>query len=362
VLWSELGHNPDKERLRRPHISETNKSTIRSMVLLKHDGRQEHVALKLVQCEHNHGTTAFKDLYDHEYNILAGLKHNHIIATVGRFVEDALGDLHYGLLLYPLAPYNLAVILNVVSKHNEKRFSGATGWKMDDWAGDLLNYFACLCRAVIYLHSLDNPHRHNDIKRNNVLIDKFKTVILADFDIAKQYTNRLMASTSSVTMRTDEYAPQTVKDGEERAFDWDIFSLACVFLEMATVAFGETLKDMRLHMCKDLGGLPCEFSAALKSGALRTWIQHLKDVANSTPEQIPRDRFQSEDESASQDDKSVGVFLDMILVMLEVKNGDNYMEILNTAWQRFSKFASRNCTHCHPNVCLNIIVPSQHYS
>jgi serine/threonine protein kinase len=363
VLWSEVGHNPDEARLDRPFINESNKSTIRAMVLVKHDGRQEHVALKMMKCDFGHGTPEFKKTYDHEYNILAKLKHNHIVATVGRFVEDLSGDRHYGLLLYPLAPYNLAVMLEMVSEHNEKRSSTATGWKTDDRSGDLLNYVACLCRAVIYLHNLDKPRRHRDIKPDNVLVDRFKNVLLADFDIAKKYTNRMMASTSSRAMYTDEFAPQTVKDGEERSFDGDIFSLACVFFQMATVAFGETLKNMRKHMCGGIEGLNCIFSDALDSGALYSWIQHLKDVANRTPEHLPMDRFQHpKDNSAVQTDKSVEKFLDMIALMLGVKIDDNHAEILSTAWQCFSSFASRNCPDCHPKVCLNIIARSQHHS
>jgi len=358
VHSSEAENNPDEEQQHRHCINGTLKSEIFSVVLLKDDGREEHVALKLVWCGGSFGTPEFEEKYNQEYRILAGLEHNHIIATVGSFVEGEPGDLKYGLLLFPLARWNLDDIMKRVSKNNEERVSGGTGWKVHGWAGNLLNYFACLCRAVLYLHSQESPCRHNDIKPQNILIDKSKTVLLADFDIAKKYTNRLMASTSSVTMRTDLYAPDTVKDGKERSFDWDIFSLGCVFLEMATVAFGETLETMRTHMCGHEGA-QCEYSVALKLGTLFSWIQHLKDVAKSTPGHLPIERFQNpEDNRTSQTDISVEIFLDMISVMLKVKVKDNHTEILNTAWQCFNRFASRNCPDCYPKVRLHVIARS----
>ena len=355
-----VAENPSNEFRRHEQlIQRTEKSQIWSVVLLMHNRRQEHVALKLMPCEHAANTEDFKNGIKREYDLLAKLDHKHIIAPVGSYVEGQPGTREYGLLLFPLAPYSLRVLLGMISEHNKKRSKPQAEWARDIRATQLLDYFACLCQAVIYLHSQKFPIKHKDIKCENVLVDKHGTVILADFDIAKQYTDRKLVVTTGATAYTAEVAPQNVKDGRQRGLESDVFSLGCVFLETASVAFGETSQTYRKHLCGGKDGGICDHSEALDLGTINTWIDHLKTLASESPQQVPTGHFGKT--TTADVSRDVGQFLDMISAMLNVKLGDNQEELLASAWRCFSKFSSKTCPHCCTGTEVGILDPgSQH--
>ncbi|KAM0720813.1 hypothetical protein Q7P37_003098 [Cladosporium fusiforme] len=231
--------NPaDEFRRFHRHIHTTPKSQIWSVVLFKQDRRQEHVALKLVSCDHAASSKEFKEKIKSEYDLLAELDHKHIIAPVGSFVEEGQpGQGMYGLLLFPLAPYSLRVLLDMISEHNKLRFKSSAEWTRDDRSSHLLNYFACLCQAVIYLHT--KPIKHKDIKCENILVDKHGTVILADFDIAKQYTNRTFVVTTGRT----EHTAQLPTGHFDKTAAADIGRNVEEFLDMISAMLNVQLRD-----------------------------------------------------------------------------------------------------------------------
>jgi len=348
--------DPNREfRRHEVNLHSTLKSQIWSVVLLTQNGRQEHVALKLMPCEHAANSKEFKDKIKKEYDILAKLDHKHIIAPVGSFVMGQPGTRLYGLLLFPLAHYSLRVLLGLISEDNEVRAKLPTRRVREDKrATQLLDYFPCLCQAVIYLHTQKSPIKHKDIKCDNVLIDKHGTVILADFDIAKQYTNKKFVVTTGATAYTAETAPQNVKDGGQRGLESDVFSLGCVFLETVSMAFGETSKSYDRHLCDGKADEKCDHSEALDLGTIKTWIDKLKALAFDSPQQIPTGHFGKT--TAADIGRDVGEFLDMISAMLNVKLGDNQEELLTSAWRCFSKFSTKACPHCFPGAEVRILV------
>src|SRR6202040_2867361 len=104
-----------------------------------------------------------------------------------------------------------------------------------------LTAFGCLSSAVRYLHT-SRKIKHKDIKPENILVDRYGSVLLADFGISKQYEDDTL--TEGTTPFTDKYAPPEVVDQDKRGLSSDIFSLGCVFLEMATVTLGESLENL----------------------------------------------------------------------------------------------------------------------
>lgn len=106
----------------------------------------------------------------------------------------------------------------------------------------LRGFFGCLSNAVRYLHSL--RIRHADIKPQNIIV-KGDQVRLTDFGIAYHWGNLTRATTTANTGMTEVYAAPEVVHKEPRNTQADIWSLGCVFLEMATVLKGETVDNLR---------------------------------------------------------------------------------------------------------------------
>lgn len=103
-------------------------------------------------------------------------------------------------------------------------------------------YFVCLSQALRYIQ--EQGVRHKDIKPKNILIDESGSVLLSDFGLSKISP----FCTSHVTHEHQNYDPKYVspemfnnRPGGDLS---DVFSLGCVFLEMATILQGKTLKDL----------------------------------------------------------------------------------------------------------------------
>jgi serine/threonine protein kinase len=64
------------------------------------------------------------------------------------------------------------------------------------------------------------------------------TCIRADFGISKKFAADELSQTSGLIALTRKYCSPEVYDGEPRGRAADVFSLGCVFLEIATVIQG----------------------------------------------------------------------------------------------------------------------------
>jgi serine/threonine protein kinase len=194
------------------------------------------------------------------------LRHNHIVAFVSSFSR---GD-QFGVLLYPLARCNLAQYLKDISENNPwckrpdpvhyKTLSAALG---------------CLSSAVMYLH-VSQKIKHKDIKPENILLDRYGSVLLADFGISKQYPDK--TATRGPTPYTEKYAPPEVVHQDERDLSADIFSLGCVFLEIVTVILGESLKSLNVAIFAHCDSDRHSYSQSIPK--VTDWICHLKEVAS----------------------------------------------------------------------------------
>jgi len=101
----------------------------------------------------------------------------------------------------------------------------------------LHTYFGCLAQAVAYLHKSEVQIRHKDIKPENVVIDQFGLPLLTDFGLSKHFESGQPHS-EGPTAKTWKYADPETWHETQRDTRSDVFSLGCVYLEMATVLLG----------------------------------------------------------------------------------------------------------------------------
>ncbi|KAL2266219.1 hypothetical protein VTJ83DRAFT_5571 [Remersonia thermophila] len=132
-----------------------------------------------------------------------------------------------GIAMYPPAQCNLHGFMDEVFQKPSN-----AEWIIQQ----MHNFFGCLGQAVAYLHRQGIQVRHKDIKPENIVIDDFGAPLLTDFGLSKHF--EVGQHSEGPTPKTLKYAdPEAVQESrrDERS---DIFSLGCVFLEMATVLLG----------------------------------------------------------------------------------------------------------------------------
>lgn len=137
------------------------------------------------------------------------------------------------------------------------------------------SFFGCLVNAMQYLH--DARIRHRDIKPQNIIV-KGERVFITDFGIAHNWENLTRGTTTADSSKTLIYAAPEVVRVEPRNDSADIWSLGCVFLEMATVLKRKTVRDMRDYFYQQSDSY-CFHS---NSSNFATWISQLRDAAPVT--------------------------------------------------------------------------------
>jgi len=272
-----------------------------------------------------------------EFQIMRRLKHNHIVASVSSIVR---GD-KVGVLLYPLARCNLAQYLKDTSENH-------LSCKGPDTAHTKILSVAlgCLSSAVMYLHVSQNI-KHKDIKPENILLDKYGSVLLADFGISKQYPDNTV--TGGPTPFTKKYAPPEVVDQDPRDLSADIFSLGCVFLEMVTIIQGERLNNLNDAIFDGCSSDRHNYSQSLDK--VGDWICHLKEIIHreTFPVNSSSAGFGStgDDEYIAGDQPLTEWHLDAILRMIS-KTPEERPSITDL-YKLFKSFANL-CPECQGNV------------
>jgi serine/threonine protein kinase len=158
-----------------------------------------------------------------EIDILRRIRHRHYVTLVGSYTDYKF----IGILMHPVADGDLEWFLNDV----------VTGSK-DELL--LAGFFGCLATALMDLHYKWRV-RHKDIKPRNILVIRNrKSILLTDFGIALDWGDTGRTTTNQEKMRSPIYcAPEVAKD-EPRNSMSDVWSLGCVFLEMAAVLKGKS--------------------------------------------------------------------------------------------------------------------------
>jgi serine/threonine protein kinase len=192
-----------------------------------------------------------------ELNILKRIKHEHIVELKGSFTDPD----YFGLLMSPVAKWNLATYLSEALTSTDKKSL-------------LRTYFGCLTSSLRYLH-YEAKIRHKDIKPENILVEEGGNVLLTDFGISHNWSETLRTTTRGPTARTSIYcAPEVTDEEESRSSSSDIWSLGCVFLEMATVLQGNSVQEMRIYL-REHGSRSSYYYKSL--GAISQWMVSLRE-------------------------------------------------------------------------------------
>ena len=138
---------------------------------------------------------------------------------------------HFAIIMSPVADCNLRQYL----EHAETSSAPFISVRLQGW-------FGCLATAVQYLHAI--KIRHRDIKPANILVHGDR-VLLVDFELSLDWKDLAQSTTTSDCGATPLYAAPEVIHYKKRNSSSDIWSLGCVFLEMATVLKGRRISEMR---------------------------------------------------------------------------------------------------------------------
>ncbi|KAF2868701.1 hypothetical protein BDV95DRAFT_119900 [Massariosphaeria phaeospora] len=159
-----------------------------------------------------------------EVNALKKLRHPHIIRFLGAYSK---GD-KMSILLTPVAETTLSLWLD---KSFVEKPAGLTD--------TIVKMLGCLASSVRYLHEQRPVIKHMDIKPQNILViqsdQDLPHVVLSDFGVS---TSEVVDPDQRSTPLTRQYcAPESSTGVRGQAAD--IWSLGCVFVEMASTAFGQ---------------------------------------------------------------------------------------------------------------------------
>lgn len=110
-----------------------------------------------------------------------------------------------------------------------KKYMDYVGKKLDKLL--IKSYLQQLLKGIAFCHS----HRvlHRDLKPQNLLIDRAGTLKLADFGLARAFGIPVRTFTHEVVTLWYR-APEILLGGKQYSTPVDIWSIACIFVEMVT--------------------------------------------------------------------------------------------------------------------------------
>ncbi|QSZ35975.1 hypothetical protein DSL72_007097 [Monilinia vaccinii-corymbosi] len=205
-----------------------------------------------------------------EANAMEELAHKHILKLVGTYTWKRK---HLYLLLYPAATCDLSTFLDDIDgirsdtcadRDDAMKRLSALGLKdigkIDDLCmlrrpasphsdcsihikrtetalGFLQQIMGCITEALAFVH--EKGIRHRDLKPKNILLSTGR-VYLADFGIARDVKECDDSITCGRCGTASWIAPE-VYDGEYHYMSRaDVFSLGCIFLNIATILYGDS--------------------------------------------------------------------------------------------------------------------------
>jgi heat shock protein 1/8 len=163
--------------------------------------------------------------FRNELQAFKRISHLHCVELIGSYTDPK----YFALIMSPVADCDMSAYYTLAAESPDK-------------LSLLRGFFGCLANALQYLHA--SQIRHRDIKPQNILV-KGPNVFLTDFGIALDWGNLSRSTTTEDSGKTWVYAAPEVAQFQPRNSSTDVWSLGCVFLEMATVLKGEKVAAMR---------------------------------------------------------------------------------------------------------------------
>lgn len=236
---------------------------------------RRRLACKIVNCEDKE--VSVLNAWNEVRNML-GLRHPHVVALVGAYIQ---GD-YLGILMYPVARWSLYDYMKQISSdiQDSARTNKLVPAETIAMINQLPKWFVCLGQGLSYLHTKLNPVKHKDIKPKNILIDHLGAILLTDFGISHKYKGEEKLESHEPTPMTYQYcAPEVATGTRTRDLSTDVFSLGCVFLEMATLVGLRDFDEFLLHRVSDNG----DKSYHANLTRLTTWVEFLHTQWQSRP-------------------------------------------------------------------------------
>ncbi|KAF2007351.1 kinase-like protein, partial [Amniculicola lignicola CBS 123094] len=165
--------------------------------------------------------TRIRQTIQNEISVIRALAHPHIVQVYCTYEEKS----RFAIILQPLASCDLEMFLE---QHTQPADT-------DSLSGQyklLWKWLRCLANTLAFIHS--KGIRHKDIKTRNILVKDFE-VIYADFGSSHAFLDEGTSVTEGPAFgHTLMYCAPEVISWEKRSRSADIFSLGCVFTEIAT--------------------------------------------------------------------------------------------------------------------------------
>ena len=212
----------------------------------------------------------------------------------------------------------------------------------------LRGYFVCLSQALSYLHASDV--RHKDIKPDNILIDESGSVILTDFGISRRFPKHTSHATNNERKFTRKYAsPEIMDDGNILRDDAsDVFSLGCVFLEMATLLLGRTLDNLSDHYATIINDTSKEEAYYCNLRDVHSWIDHLRTLRGSKPVQEHKTLGEINNDQNSHPNVDIYMTAALIDIRQMLDKTPSNRPVSTELWQKFQNISAIVCRDCDP--------------
>lgn len=153
---------------------------------------------------------------EYEYNTLVSLSHSYIIKLYDSFEDD---ESQYFVLEY--------------CQNGTIRQKGVLQFDQ------FVFYAKQILEAIAYCHS--NQIAHRDIKPDNIFLDQYDHIKLADFGMAKQFENQKRSNEMCGSFKF--FSPEMVEEQEICPFKADIWALGITFFYMAVGSYPFKKKD-----------------------------------------------------------------------------------------------------------------------
>lgn len=171
-------------------------------------------------------TSKYK-IKESEYNTIKSLDHPNIVKLYD-FFEDENAQ-------YLVMEYCSNGTLRQKKKISEEKF---------------VTYAKQILKAISYCHSMNIAHR--DIKPDNILIDQYGQIKLADFGLAKKFEIDEKSDDSCGTIRC--FSPEKLSSSSFCPFKADIWALGITFFYMITGCFpfeAKSLEELKHYIIYD---------------------------------------------------------------------------------------------------------------
>lgn len=342
----------------------------------------------------------------HEVDTMRDLRHPHVAALLGTFLYlDRLS-----ILIFPAACCDLARYMSSISRElgeirqenhhimdigsmsegtqtpdstasryitgnpaailSSQGLTSAPDLASHDWPlklpylkklESLRGYFVCLAQALSYIH--ESNVRHKDIKPENILIDASGSVVVTDFGISKSFPKQVPHVTNEHWDWTLKYASPEIMKGKKvpRDDSSDVFSLGCVFLEIATLVLGKSLRDFSAHYTTPKNETAAGEAYFCNLDNVHTWIDFLQGVSldesarpkieqttgeRLTSAQIDSHDFVPESPTTRDPDQRMITALPTIRQMLD--ETPTARPKTKGLWEKFQWVSNEKCQDCDP--------------